>query len=1183
MQNNTLEKLRDPKFYLENFTKIKGKKPGQLIPFILNEAQKDFYNSLRKHNRLITLKARQLGFCLSPDTKILTADLRWVELDDIKKGEEIIAVDEKVLGGPGSSRKMRTAIVENKWDVYEPAFRLKLDNGQELVATAPHRFLCKARGAVHTQWRTVKDIYIGDDIRFISLPWEKSATHDDGWFSGILDGEGSFRYKNHTGAEICACQRTDGEVWQRIKKYLIDRNYTFKEEIDFRKAGEGSKLGDAPVGKAVINRMDELFHIIGVARPSRFIGIHWWEGKKLPCNHGWARVMSIEILGTQRMIDLQTSTKTFIANGFVSHNSTAITGFFYHNTITTPGTTTALIGYNSDLTAELLDKVKTFYKTTPAELRPTIHYNSKYEISFPEIDSKILVLPSTANVGRGYTLSNCLVTELSSWENAEEKMMTLEASVPIDGRLVVESCVTKDTIVLTKDGPRFIENIHNWNDNKIGFSKGKKILIDGHYGLKPTNTYYNSGIQKGFRVITKHGYEIGMSSIHKLFVLKKDKLEFVKSKDLKIGDKLVIKYGQELWGDKNGIDWDPTKYLGYNKKNIKLFNPKIITEELAYLIGVILGDGYISKKYNKVVVTNIDKDLINFLLNNKLGLHFYQSKGENYYHFTCTNQSFIEFLQEYIGFKEGITAPYKEIPKCILGWSRNNVIAFLQGLFDTDGSCRKDRGEVSFVSTSKKIVDTMRSLLLNFGIISRTYSYNAKPSKIVKVWSNGYRLEISRSHSNIFLDKIGFRIKRKQDNRNIQKKCYSCLQEFIPGLGKILKKNMRELGLKYSDIFSGMNKCFFSKSGNITYLTLGRILDKCRNKNSKEYLDIKELYDKKYFYDEIKEIIPIEENVYDFTVDDGHTVVYNGIVGHQTPRGQGNLFHRMWMDDQSDYIKKEYGWWWGYSKEEIEIVKRRMNNPQKFAQEYGLAFLSSGRAVFSEDILVGQRKNVLKVGDKIIDKKTNEEFIVHEEDGWRIYKLPQNGHFYCSAADTSEGVEGGDYSVATIWDRESGEEVAMYRGLIPPDAFGRKLDKMGRKYNDALMAVEVNNHGLTTLTILKQLVYPSIYFRPAKFDEMGSRYTDKMGWRTTKLTRDILLDDFAQACRDRVLIIHSKEIVDEMSVFVYDSRGDASAQSGFHDDCVFSAAIAFQAFKSMWHSKLDQLDYTKYLPKSFAY
>ena len=83
--------------------------------------------------------------------------------------------------------------------------------------------------------------------------------------------------------------------------------------------------------------------------------------------------------------------------------SSGITGFFYHDTIMNPGTTTALIGYNADLTSELLEKVKILYKTTPAELRPTIQYNSKHEISFPKLDSKILVLPSTVNVGRGAT------------------------------------------------------------------------------------------------------------------------------------------------------------------------------------------------------------------------------------------------------------------------------------------------------------------------------------------------------------------------------------------------------------------------------------------------------------------------------------------------------------------------------------------------------------------------------------------------------------------------------------------------------------------------------------------------------------------------------------------------------------------------------------------------------------
>jgi len=419
--------------------------------------------------------------------------------------------------------------------------------------------------------------------------------------------------------------------------------------------------------------------------------------------------------------------------------STGMTGYFYHDTITTPGTTTALIGYNSDLTAELLDKVKTFYKSTPEQLRPTIHYNSKYEISFPAIDSKILVLPSTENVGRGYTINNCLATELSAWDKADEKMMTLEASVPINGKLVIES----------------------------------------------------------------------------------------------------------------------------------------------------------------------------------------------------------------------------------------------------------------------------------------------------------------------------------------------------------------------------------------------------------------------------------------------------------TPRGQGNLYHRMWMGD-NDYTKNEYGWWWGYNEEEIEIIRRRMNNPRKFAQEYGLGFLASGRSVFDVSMLEKLRDNVLKIGDVV----TNEDGTTHTvygDNGMVYYKKPDKERFYVCGADVSEGVDGGDYSVATFWDRKTGEEVAQYRGLLAPDLFGNKLNEWGRQFNNALMVVEVNNHGLTTLTILKQLLYPTLYFRQAKFESLGMTSSDKMGWKTTKMTRPLLIDDFAQACRDGELLIHSKELVDEMSVFIYDDNGNMTPQSGFHDDCIFSAAIGLQGFKIMYHEKLTQLNYEQHLPESFAY
>ena len=91
--------------------------------------------------------------------------------------------------------------------------------------------------------------------------------------------------------------------------------------------------------------------------------------------------------------------------------STAVCGFFYHDTIMNPGTTTVIIGYNREMTTELLEKIKLFHKTTPEEFRPEVHFNSKYEISFPKPDgedSKILVLPSNETVGRGYTINNLL-------------------------------------------------------------------------------------------------------------------------------------------------------------------------------------------------------------------------------------------------------------------------------------------------------------------------------------------------------------------------------------------------------------------------------------------------------------------------------------------------------------------------------------------------------------------------------------------------------------------------------------------------------------------------------------------------------------------------------------------------------------------------------------------------------
>ncbi len=314
---------------------------------------------------------------------------------------------------------------------------------------------------------------------------------------------------------------------------------------------------------------------------------------------------------------------------------------------------------------------------------------------------------------------------------------------------------------------------------------------------------------------------------------------------------------------------------------------------------------------------------------------------------------------------------------------------------------------------------------------------------------------------------------------------------------------------------------------------------------------------------------------------EGSVPINGTIVVESTPGNVGDLFHRMWMSD-NDYVKKEYGWWWHYSEDEMEIIRRRMNDPRRFAQEFELTFSSSGRPVFDYGMVKKMRKNVLKVGDVVTGE--NYQFTVNEDsDGVRYYKDPEPKAMYVIWADVSEGVELGDYSVAVVWNRTTGEEVAFYRGLIAPDKFAALLNKLWRKYNNALMTVEVNNHWLTTLTVLKQLMYPSLYFRPAKFEVMWQPWSDKLWWRTTKLTRPLLIDDFAQAMRDGLLIIHSKEILDEMTVFVYDKNNNAVSLPWYHDDTIFAGGIWFQGFKIMYSGSLDQVNYAQHLPSDGWY
>lgn len=303
------------------------------------------------------------------------------------------------------------------------------------------------------------------------------------------------------------------------------------------------------------------------------------------------------------------------------------------------------------------------------------------------------------------------------------------------------------------------------------------------------------------------------------------------------------------------------------------------------------------------------------------------------------------------------------------------------------------------------------------------------------------------------------------------------------------------------------------------------------------------------------------------------------VVIESTVSDIGTAYHRLWADEDNGWHKLEYGWWWLYTPEEIEERRRQYNDPVRFAREFLMEFSAVGRVVFDQESIMRARANVLTPGeDKTIGGIRYEPRVV--AGGLRQYVKPNSKGSYVMSADVSEG-KGlkGDYSAVCVIDRRTGEEVAFWHGKVPPDRLGEMMNDWGRLYNNALVAPEINNQGIATLNALRQKNYPNIYFRPAAYDKSGLSITDRIGWKTTTLTKPLMIADLDKCIRDGSVTFHSKEIYNEAMTYVYDNMGHMNAMDGYNDDAIIAGAIAVQALKLAAPSyDMPNIDYRKHMP-----
>jgi len=172
----------------------------------------------------------------------------------------------------------------------------------------------------------------------------------------------------------------------------------------------------------------------------------------------------------------------------------------------------------------------------------------------------------------------------------------------------------------------------------------------------------------------------------------------------------------------------------------------------------------------------------------------------------------------------------------------------------------------------------------------------------------------------------------------------------------------------------------------------------------------------------------------------------------------------------------------------------------------------------------------------------------------RIFKMPDTNGAYAIGADVAEGLDHGDYSCAHVIDARTGQQCAVWHGHYTPDEFGFELIKLGRYYNNALVGVESNNHGLTTITILRQYNYPRIY-RDRKVDDITGKVDMRYGFRTDQKSRPLILDELAAGLKGHDLTIYDKPTVHELLTFIRDEK--AKLHGSPFDDRVMSLAIAW--------------------------
>lgn len=264
----------------------------------------------------------------------------------------------------------------------------------------------------------------------------------------------------------------------------------------------------------------------------------------------------------------------------------------------------------------------------------------------------------------------------------------------------------------------------------------------------------------------------------------------------------------------------------------------------------------------------------------------------------------------------------------------------------------------------------------------------------------------------------------------------------------------------------------------------------------------------------------------------------------------------------------------------LAIVSECFGDLDVFHQEYPTtfdeAFISTGRNVFHLEWLRNVYAPMIPDTGKLVPTPNGGARFIADPRGTTspgpvaIYRYPGSRDFadYVVGGDPSWSAQG-DYACAQVINRQSWEQVAVFRDKLDAATFGEQMVLLGRFYNNALLAPEATKAGGATIGTIRARGYNNLFIHTKTGNIRGQQETT-YGWVTNAQTKPEAISNVQKALfeayqphnRDAGLgmTIHDRQTYEEMKEYVVLDNGNFGNSDGTaHDDTVMGLAIGLTA------------------------